>query len=101
MMNTMQPMNAMQMAAGSAAALVNGNSFHFISIFWVAFIERVKMESKLGTGSTVSTGTTPSSLCSTPNINLLSQSGANPMMQFMQQGYPTGLHQVFKVDSHE
>eukprot|EP00080_Pristionchus_pacificus_P000035 PDM60055.1 hypothetical protein PRIPAC_49341 [Pristionchus pacificus] len=77
MMNTMQPMNAMQMAAGSAAALVNG------------------------TGSTVSTGTTPSSLCSTPNINLLSQSGANPMMQFMQQGYPTGLHQVFKVDSHE
>ncbi|KAF8354536.1 tiar-3, partial [Pristionchus pacificus] len=70
MMNTMQPMNAMQMAAGSAAALVNG------------------------TGSTVSTGTTPSSLCSTPNINLLSQSGANPMMQFMQQGYPTGLHQM-------
>ncbi|GMR60223.1 hypothetical protein PMAYCL1PPCAC_30418, partial [Pristionchus mayeri] len=68
MMNTMQPMNGMQMAAGSA--LVNG------------------------TGSTVSTGTTPSSLCSTPNLNLLSSAAAAPMMQYMQQGYPSGLQQM-------
>lgn len=53
----------------------------------------LEMDTKSGTGSTVSTGTTPSSLCSTPNL----LSGANPMMQYMQQGYPAGLHQVFKV----
>ncbi|GMT07848.1 hypothetical protein PENTCL1PPCAC_30022, partial [Pristionchus entomophagus] len=70
MMNTMQPLNGMQMAAGSA--LVNGAA------------------------STVSTGTTPSSLCSTPNLNMLTSAAAAaaaaPM--YLQQAYPTGMQQM-------